>query len=180
MGCFAKFKCFFTSFLLFYTLYLYTYKCPKVHQSGLDHAVLVLIHPFSNQNDQLCKGIETAEQYVAPYCAQVNQFLDTHVHSHHLYKEYAVESKLQSVKAHYYHFVHPWVLKFGSLVELAEYHIAVQLHVLYVFLEGHYHKTVVPKVNELKETVAAKAETAIDQVKAQAETVKEKVQSKMD
>lgn len=184
MGFVAKFRLLVTSLVLFYTVYLYSYKCPKVHQSALGHAAHVLVHPFSHQDDQLCKGIETAEQYVAPYCAKAHQFLDSHVHSHHLFKQYKVESKLQVVQAKYYQFVHPLVLQLFSFVEIVEYHVAQQLHALFVFLEGHFHKTVVPKVNELKQTVAAQAETVKGKVKetvaAQADAANEKLQSKLE
>lgn len=184
MGCVAKFRLLVTSLVLFYSVYLYTYKCPKEHQSALGHAAQVLVHPFSHQHNQLCKGIDTAEQYVAPYCAKAHQFLDAHVHSHHLFKEYKVESKLHGVQAKYYQYVHPLVLQFFAYVEIVEYHVAQQLHALYVFLEGHFHKTVVPKVNELKNTVAAQADAAKDKVKetvaSHADAANEKIQSKLE
>lgn len=144
-----------------------------MHESVLDHAVLKLVHPFSHEHDQLCQSIETGQKYVAPYRAKVQDLWNTHVHSHHLLKQYKVDSKLDAAKAHYFKYVYPIVLKFWSLVELAEYHIAVQGQALYRFLESHFHKTVVPKVTELKGSVAAQAETVKQQVK-------EEIKSKLD
>lgn len=177
MGAFAKFKCFFVSFVLFYTVYLYTYRCPKTHESSLDHAVQVLTHPFSHQHDQLCQKLDTVDHYVAPYRAKAHAFLDSHVHSHHLFKEYKVESKLQLAKAKYYELVHPWTLQFAALIELAEYHAAVYFHSFYVCAKAHFHKTVVPKAGELKKNVAAQAETVAEQVASQASTLKDQVVS---
>lgn len=162
----CKLKFLVVAFTIFYSVYLTTYKCPKVHESVLDHAVQKAVHPFSHQHDQLCSGIEKAESYVSPYYAKVHHFLDAKVHSHHLFKQYKVESKFAAVRAHYYANVHAFVLKFWSLVELAEYHVAVQSNKLYKYLEAHFHKTVVPKVAELKSTVAAQAETVAEQVKS--------------
>lgn len=166
----GKFKLFVVAFTIFYSVYLTTYKCPKVQESVLDHTVQKLVHPFSHQHDKLCEGIQSTQEFIHPYYSKVQGFLDSHVHSHvhshHLYKEYKVESKFAAAKAHYYDHVHAFVLKFWSWVELAEYHFAVQSNKAYKFLESHFHKTVVPKVAELKSTVAAHAETVAEQVKS--------------
>lgn len=169
MGCFAKFKCFFFSFALFYVVYLLTYKCPKLHESALDHAAQKLVHPFSHQHDQLCLVIELTEKFTSPYLAQAHGFLDRHVHSHRLFKEYKVEAKMNLLKSHYYAHVYPHVLKFWAYVELLEYHLAVRSNQLYRYLESHFHKTVEPKIRGLKETVVAQAETIKSQVKSKIE-----------
>lgn len=167
MVCLAKIKCFVTSFALFYAIYLTTYKCPKQHESGLNHAVLKLVHPFSHQHDQLCEALDKGHTYVSPYLAHVHGFWSSNVESHQLYKDYKIGNKLTTVQTHYNTHVYPYVLKFWELVEVAEYRLAVYAHDLSNSVSAHFHHSVKPKVVEIHSSVAEKAETVKEQVKEQ-------------
>lgn len=153
MACCFKFKTYLTALLVFYTVYLFSYKCPSLKESGLEHSSKVLIHPFSHAHNQVCEGLNTGSDFVAPYVAKAHEFLDTHVHSHPLFKKYEIEEKIQLAKAYYFSHAYPYVVQVWQFVEIAEHYIFVQSHKLYTHLEGHFHATVVPKVNEIKNAV---------------------------
>lgn len=169
MTTFAKIKFYTASILLFYVVYLFTYKCPRNSETFVEHATQKLIHPFSHQHDKVCGALDTGAAYVNPYLTKAHAFLDEHVHSHRLFKQYQVKSKASFAQAKYYEYVYPVVLKVWQFVELVEYHIAVQFDKVLSLAKGHYHKTVVPKSKEFKDAVAEQAESLKGQIKSKVE-----------
>lgn len=169
MTCLAKFKCYATSFFIFYFIYLFVYKCPSSEESFLEHAVGKVIHPWSHSHNKLCEVVDTASTKVSPYLSSASDVFQKKVESHKLYKQYLVGPKLTYAKSTYYQHVHPLVIKFFQLFELAEYHLSVKASQLYTYLVAQYHRVVAPKVVELK----GEAEIAKDHIA-------EKIKSKLD
>lgn len=112
MSTFAKVKCFISSFLVIYAIYLYSYKCSTIEANSLN--------PLFNAHSELCHVLTKGESYVQPYVAKVTQFLDTNVHSRPTFKQYKVEEKLSLAKSSYNKYVNPYVVEVYKLIEILE------------------------------------------------------------
>ncbi|KAK6460033.1 hypothetical protein DFJ63DRAFT_337993 [Scheffersomyces coipomensis] len=124
MALFAKIKCFVASFLLFYTIYLYNYKCVELKETSFEHAAESVLHPLSHHHSQACEVLDTAAGYVHPYIVQTQAFLDEHVHSHPLFIEYGIHEKLVSVQDAFVTYVYPYIhqlFQYFAVVETAVY-----------------------------------------------------------
>lgn len=143
MATFAKIKCFVASFLLFYVVYLWTFRCGKLDSlyspfqeiknkiQGDEPESIELVKDipvvFKNKVDSLefaaCGKLNQFEDWLKPYTASVGIWLDTHVHSHPTFKKYAIQDKLAFAKAKYYQLIHPVVLEVFKYIELLQYKI---------------------------------------------------------
>lgn len=142
----GRLKCYVSSFILFYSLYLLTFKCNKLNETPLEHGIETVFHPLSHHHNTLCDGLNKGVNFVNPYIDSVRHQLDEHVYSHHLYKQYKVDSKLEVVKGNYHQYVHPLVIKFLELVEVAEYHIAEHFTQQWGRVQALYNDKVAPKL----------------------------------
>jgi len=120
MSTFAKIKCFVASFLLFYTIYLYSYKCVELKETTLEHATQTVFHPLSHSHNQLCEALDIGTNFVHPYITQAHEFLDTHVHSHPLFIEYGIHEKLVSAQDAFVYYVYPYIHQLFQVVDVAE------------------------------------------------------------
>lgn len=120
MGAFAKIKCVLTSLLAIYAVYLFAYKCEQLNESTFEHSVESVLHPLSHTHSQACDALYKGHAYVQPYLDSAHKFLDTHVHSHPLFVQFKVESKIACLKAHYYKYVHHLVIQLFKYIEVAE------------------------------------------------------------
>lgn len=125
MSAFAKIKCFITSFIAIYAIYLYSYKCSTIEENSLS--------PLFGAHSQLCLTLTKGETYVQPYLAKATEFLDTHVHSHHTFKQYKVEEKLSTAKTSYTKYINPYVVEVYKLIEILE----VKVYEYYVLAVEH-------------------------------------------
>lgn len=188
-----RLKTLFVSLVLFYTVYLFSYKCPSVAESPLQHTVESVLHPLSHHHNQLCDGLSRGQGFVAPYTAKVHGFLDEHVHSHALFKKYDIAGKATCAQSKYSTYVAPHVLKLWQAVEVAEVYVydhAVQVYGLIkaqydLYLAPHVneayshvepyvakvHSVVEPKIAEAKSFVTPKVEQATEGVKEAVESV---------
>lgn len=131
MTAFAKIRLIVTSIIAFYAIYLFSYKCVQLKESPLKHAVGSVIHPLTHSHNQACEALSRGEVIVAPYVKKVSTFLDTHVHSHPLFKAYKVDQGLNFAKQQYFSFVYPLIIQLFKYVELAEVYVYGHGEVLY-------------------------------------------------
>ncbi|KAG7195393.1 uncharacterized protein KQ657_003151 [Scheffersomyces spartinae] len=144
MATFAKIKCFVSSFLLFYVIYLWTYRCgqldnlysplnaikSKIAGDHPESVELIKDIPvvFKNEVDSFefaaCGKLNQFELWVKPYTASGFAWLDAHVYSHPTFKKYAMADKLTFAKTKYYQFVHPLVLEVFQYIEMLQYKVA--------------------------------------------------------
>lgn len=176
---------------IFYAVYLFTYKCPQVVDHPIEQSARSLFSPLASTHKHLCGHLNHGHQLVSPYLAKVHGFLDDNVHSTAFFKENKIEEKIQCAKGKFDTHVYPIVEKVWEGVEIAEAQLFDFGYKAYGNLEQHFHKTVVPKAGELKDSVVPQAEkfkdavvdqagVAKDAVVDQAEAVKEEIHSRID
>lgn len=120
----GRFKIYLTIFVVIYTSYLFSYKCPKLNESTFEHGVETVLHPLSHSHNQMCDAVNKGVNFATPYVQQVQKFLDDNVHSTKFFKEYQIHEKMVCAQGKYYKFVHPWVIKYFQLLEVVEHHVA--------------------------------------------------------
>ncbi|ODV80025.1 uncharacterized protein CANTADRAFT_5700 [Suhomyces tanzawaensis NRRL Y-17324] len=116
----ARIRLLLSSFLVVYVAYLFSYKCVQLKESTLEHGVQSVLHPLTHTHNQACDALNQGSEYLKPYVAQVQQLLDTHVHSHPLFKQYKVEAKLACAKGKYQTYLSPYVQQVFQLIEIIE------------------------------------------------------------
>lgn len=143
---FGRIKCFLSTFLLLYVVYLLSYKCVQLRETPLEHVTENVLHPLTHTHNQLCDTLSRGEQFVAPYVDHAKSFLEKNVYSNEKYVEYKISDKVGLVQAKYYEFVHPLVIKLFQIIEVIEYHVTEHLIEVYAKLQGLYHSKVAPKL----------------------------------
>ncbi|KAK6205049.1 uncharacterized protein RJT21DRAFT_137472 [Scheffersomyces amazonensis] len=140
MALFAKIKCFLASFLLFYTIYLYNYKCVELKETSFEHATETVFHPLTHHHNQLCESLEIGTNFIQPYVVKVQGFLDEHVHSHPLFKQYEIHEKIVAGQDAFGQYVYPYVYQVFQAVDAAEVVIYDQATEHYATLKALYEE----------------------------------------
>ncbi|RLV95512.1 hypothetical protein JA1_000999 [Spathaspora sp. JA1] len=124
MGAFAKIKCFLACFILYYSVYLYNFKCPAL--ATVDKSI-IQTSPLYSEQVALCEllhtGVSKVQPYVQPLTENVHALLDQHVHSHPKFIEYKIEDKLTCAKGKLNTHVYPWFNKLFRETEIVEVHV---------------------------------------------------------
>ncbi|CAI5755904.1 unnamed protein product [Candida verbasci] len=118
MSSFAKIKCFLASFLIFYTSYLYFYKCQTL--TPLQEVGEKILHPLHSHHSQLCEVLHNGINYVEPYATKTHKFLDDNVHSHPLFIEYKIHEKIEFAKSQFIKYVYPRIYELYQLTDQVE------------------------------------------------------------
>ena len=142
----CRLKCYISSFLVIYALYLVTYKCNKLDESPLEHGIESVFHPLSHHHNALCDGLNKGIHFVNPYFETAGKYFDQHVRSHDLFKQYSVDGKLEAAKASYYQHVYPLVIKFFEFFEVVEYHVIQHLIQQWARVQAFYAGQIAPKL----------------------------------
>lgn len=146
MSTVARIKCFISSFLVIYGLYLLTYKCSKLDESPLQHGIESVFHPLSHHHHTVCDGLNKGVHFVNPYIETAGKYFDQHVRSHDLFKQYAIDDKLDILKSSYDQHVYPLVIKVFEFFEVVEYHVAEHLIKQWARIQAFYASQIAPKL----------------------------------
>ncbi|KAJ9094531.1 hypothetical protein QFC19_007941 [Naganishia cerealis] len=136
----GRLKIYLTIFVVLYTTYLFSYKCAKLNETAFEHGVEKVLHPLSHSHNQLCDGLNKGVNFATPYVGHVQKFLDDHVHSTKLFQDYKIHEKVVCAQGKYYKFVHPWVIRYFQLFEVAEQHVADHFVAQYGKVKGYLGK----------------------------------------
>lgn len=164
MACLSRFRNFIVFLVVFYGLYLFTYKCPQVVDHPIELSAKSLFSPLASTHKHLCGHLNHGHKLATPYINKVHSLLDEHVHSTAFFKDNKIEDKIQSAKAHFFAHVHPYVEKVWQGVEVVEAHAFDAGYKAYGHLEQHFHKAVKPTAEEFKDAVSEQAENLKDQI----------------
>ncbi|KAF3986393.1 hypothetical protein FT663_04536 [Candidozyma haemuli var. vulneris] len=164
MACLAKFRNLVVFTVLFYGLYLFTYKCPQVVDHPIESSAKSIFSPLASTHKHLCGHLNHGHQVATPYIGKVHQFLDDHVHSTAFFKDNKIEDKIQCAKGKFNTHVHPYVVKVWEGVEFVEAQAFDLGYKAYGHAEQHFHKTIQPKAEEFKDAVVNQAEAVKDEV----------------
>ncbi|KAK6459042.1 uncharacterized protein RJT20DRAFT_11445 [Scheffersomyces xylosifermentans] len=140
MALLAKIKCYLSCILVFYTVYLFNYKCVQLKENPLEEAANTVFHPLTHHHNKLCGALDTASGYVNPYIAKTHEFLDEHVHSHPLFKEYKVEDKITCGKSKFNTYVYPYIEQLFKATEVVESHVHDHLTAQYANAKALYEE----------------------------------------
>lgn len=136
----GRLKIYLTIFVVIYTTYLFSYKCAKLNETAFEHGVEKVLHPLSHSHNQFCDGLNKGVNFATPYVGHVQKFLDDHVHSTKLFQDYKIHEKMVCAQGKYYKFVHPWVIRYFQLFEVAEQHVADHFVAQYGKVKGYLGK----------------------------------------
>lgn len=142
----GRLKCYISSFLVIYAVYLLTYKCSKLDESILEHGIETVFHPLSHHHNTLCDGLNKGVHFVNPYFESAGKYFDQHVRSHDLFKQYSIDDKLEVVKHSYNNHVYPLVIKFFEFFEIVEYHIHQHFVQQWARVQAFYANQIAPKL----------------------------------
>ncbi|EGW34201.1 uncharacterized protein SPAPADRAFT_59631 [Spathaspora passalidarum NRRL Y-27907] len=128
MGAFAKIKCFLACIILYYSVYLYNYKCPTF--ASVDPSIIES-NPLHSEQVALCELLHSGADFIQPYHAKVHEVLDEHVHSHPLFIEYKIKEKIVSARGKISSVVCPLAQQLFQATEIAEIHAYDHLSKVY-------------------------------------------------
>ncbi|KAI5954562.1 hypothetical protein KGF54_002337 [Candida jiufengensis] len=130
---FLNLKTFLFSFIVFYTTYLYNYKCPTL--SPLEKVENKVLHPLSTQHSTLCELLHGGLDKVDPYYIQLNQFLDNNIRSQPIVKQWELCAKVEATKSHLKQHVYPLLHQLYEFTDVAETRIYDELNHYYLQAE---------------------------------------------
>lgn len=142
----GRLKCYISSFLVIYAVYLLTYKCNKLDESPLEHGIETVFHPLSHHHSKLCDGLNKGVHFVNPYFETAGKYFDQHVRSHNLFKQYSVDDKLEVVRTSYNSYIHPLVIKLFEFFEVIEYHVYQHFAQQWAKVQAFYSSQIAPKL----------------------------------
>ncbi|KAI3406081.1 hypothetical protein KGF56_001300 [Candida oxycetoniae] len=108
--------------IVFYTSYLYNYKCPSL--TPIEKIENKVLHPLSSQHSVLCDLLHGGVNKVEPYVFKAHTFLDEHVHSHPLFIKYKIHDKFLCAQDKFKTYVYPRIYdlyEFTDSVEAKSY-----------------------------------------------------------
>lgn len=143
MVCGTSLKFIVISLVVFYTSYLYMYKCESV--SALES----ILHPLNHHHKCLCDYVDKSETFVKPHLATAQNFLDKNVHQTDFFKKHQIHEKIVGASTAAYDFAHPYLIEVYKVVEIIEVHAYNYLSSIYEKIVALYHGTVAPKVKEV-------------------------------
>lgn len=135
-------RSFFVTFLLTYTVYLFSYKCDKLNETPLEHGIQTVFHPLSHAHNQVCDSLNKGVNFVSPYLDSFH----AKVASHQLYKDYKVQDKVDCAGGYYSKYAQPYVLQVFQLVETYEEILVAHLLVVWAKIQAFYASEVAPKL----------------------------------
>ncbi|CAK7893993.1 hypothetical protein CAAN1_02S00584 [[Candida] anglica] len=142
MACFAKVKCFVSSFVVAYIIYLLTYKCHNLNESAIEHGVKSVFHPLSHTHNQACDKLNQGVNFLQPYLSSAQSTIQSHA----LYKQYAVQDKVDTVSTYYATYAEKYVIQLFKLIETYEVIVATYVISLWAKIQHLYATEVAPKV----------------------------------
>lgn len=132
----------FTSIVFVYAIYLLAFKCHNLNETALEHGVESVLHPLSHHHNQVCDGLNKGVNFVSPYLSSVQST----VVSHPLYKQYAVQGKVDCAYGYYKKYASQHVLSLFKLIETYERIIADRIIFLYGKAQQLFATHVAPTV----------------------------------
>ncbi|CAK9436965.1 uncharacterized protein LODBEIA_P14590 [Lodderomyces beijingensis] len=116
--------------IIFYSTYLYNYKCSKLTPIQEVENV-VFSHPLNHQHQTLCELLHGGVDKVEPYLVKTKGFLDEHVHSHPLFIKLGIHEKAECAQAQFKAHVYPFVEQLYEYTESFEANTYDQLNEYY-------------------------------------------------
>ncbi|EDK45284.1 hypothetical protein PVL30_002951 [Lodderomyces elongisporus] len=122
-------RTFLLGLIVFYSTYLYNYKCPTLTFG--ENLETKLFHPLRSQHSTLCELLHGGVNKVEPYTTQAHAFLDEHVHSHPLFIKYKVHDKAVAAKEQFDKYAYPVIEQLYEFTDVFEVKAYDQISDLY-------------------------------------------------
>ncbi|KAI5962324.1 uncharacterized protein KGF55_003400 [Candida pseudojiufengensis] len=134
---FLNLKTFLFTFIVFYSTYLYNYKCPTL--TPLESIENKVLHPLTSQHSTLCELLHGGLNKIDPYYVQLNLFLDKNIRSQPIVKEWGLCAKVEKTKSNLKYHVYPLLNQLYEFTDYAETRIYDELNHYYLKAEEFVH-----------------------------------------